>query len=298
MRILRKFLYFLSTAIKSVKKNISLNILTTVSVSISLMILGIFLLFLYNLNIVLEKLSSDVEVILYLNNNIDERRIEDIINYVKNLKETKEVIYISKDEALQLLKKNLKGYKGILAGLSTNPLPPSIEIKLKRNFRNYEGIKNFVSNMKHYKEINDIEYGQEWIKRFTIFINFIKLIGSFIGGLLILAITFIIYNTIKLKLFARREEIEIMELIGATKLFIKAPLIIEGIFHGFLGAVLSIGILYISFEFIISNIVPNFPLDMLKIYFLPPNMMLFIIASGVLIGFLGSILSLWRFFKI
>jgi cell division transport system permease protein len=148
--------------------------------------------------------------------------------------------------------------------------------------------------------VEDVEYDQEWIDRVQFIIRFVQIVGIVFGGILMFAATFSISNVIKLMVLSRKDEIEIMRLVGATNSFIKGPFLAEGILQGLLGSLLAIGFLYLIFLLIMSKVsrfnTPFFSLQ--ELHFLPVWMMLSIVAGGMFLGFLGSLFSLSRFLKI
>ena len=148
--------------------------------------------------------------------------------------------------------------------------------------------------------LDDLRYGQKWLERFTSFVQMLRFVGIVLGGFLLLAALFIVSNTIKLTLYARRDELEIMALVGATMRFIKVPFMLEGAIQGFLGGLLSLLFLALSFSFIIARSLNSFwltPADF-ELLFLSFSQQLTLVLSGVLLGTLGSLSSLRRFVRL
>ncbi|MCL2761432.1 MAG: ABC transporter permease, partial [Desulfuromonadales bacterium] len=144
------------------------------------------------------------------------------------------------------------------------------------------------------------QYGEEWVRKFTLFMQFLKSIAMLIAGFIVVSVLFIISNTIKLTIFARKDEIEILGLVGATRLFIKTPFIIEGVIQGLTGAVLALAILAGAFYILLSTSINFLSIKggVSSLQFLPIEYILFIIAAGIILGFIGSITSLKRFINI
>jgi len=269
-------------------------------ISISLLFVGTFLIIFLNLNLVLNSWKDDVQVTAYLDGKISSENITKIKDRITDFKETSAVKYISKKEALTILKKGLQTNDSLFEGLGTNPLPASLEIQLKKKFLNSNGIKDFVAKIKGFKEIKDIQYDREWIKGFFDFLNFFRIGSLALGIVLFLATVFIITNTIRLSIHSRREELEIQRLVGATNFFIRTPFLIEGLLQGLLGALLSIGMLYIFYQIFISRAGHSISLYFrgLPPSFIPVDFVLCIIIGGILIGIFGSTISLRRFLRI
>jgi len=187
-----------------------------------------------------------------------------------------------------------------LDGLDFNPLPSSFFIELKEDFRGLESVESVARRLLAMEGVEEVEYGREWIDRFETLMMFLKLGMTAVGGVLAVGLLFIISNTIKLSVYSRLDEIEIMKLVGATNSFIKAPFIIEGIIQGFLGAIVSLLSLIIVYKIIISRINDSVILTfgLSDISFIHPKAMLAMIIAGTSLGLIGSVLSLGRILRV
>ena len=225
--------------------------------------------------------------------------IKNVKEQINNFTQTENVTYVSKEKALITLKKSLHNQNGILDNLDDNPLPASFEIQLKEEYKNLQSVKAFVAMVKGIDGVNDTEYGQEWLEKFSAFISMVKLVGVSIGCFLLLATIIIISNTIKLTIYSRREEIEIMKLVGATNFFIQIPFFLEGFIQGFSASLLSLGILYISYKILISKIIIDYSLYLgyLDLIFLPQKLVIELILLGIFLGLFGCAFSMGRFLK-
>jgi len=188
----------------------------------------------------------------------------------------------------------------MLKGLPRNPLPASLEIRLKPEYRNSFGVSGLVEKLRGAKEIADLQYGSEWVERFSAFMVLFQVLGLGLGGLLLLTAIFVISNTIRLNIFARREEIEIMRLVGATGIFIRAPFYIEGILQGLLGACLALAILLVFFQLFLTKVyepltylLGNFPLQ-----FLTSRQAAELALGGLALGLLGTQVSVGRYLRV
>ena len=198
--------------------------------------------------------------------------------------------------AIQVFKNELKGQKGILDELGANPLPSSFEIGLKKPFRNSDGVRTIVAKLKVLEGIDDIHYGQEWVDRFTAFLSFFKAAGLIIGVFLLISTIFIISNTIRLTVYARKEEIDIMRLVGATESFIKTPFFIEGLFEGLAGAILAF-IMFNAVRYMLLKNIPASFSSLINIPFPVTDFMIILLGIGTAMGVFGSFISLTRFLK-
>ena len=163
-----------------------------------------------------------------------------------------------------------------------------------------EAIKLFTGEIKKIAAAAEVDYGQEWLQRFSAFIGMLKLVGLCIGSFLLLATIFIISNTIKLTIYSRREEIEIMKLVGATNLSIRIPFFLEGITHGLLASLLSLSILYGGYKALVHKLIVDYSLFLgpLQLTFLPPQLMAALVLLGIALGIFGCAFSMGRFLKV
>jgi cell division transport system permease protein len=241
-----------------------------------------------------------LQIIIYFKDSTSTEAINKTKTQIAQYVEVDSVKFVSRDEALTILKSSLKGQDGILEGLTENPLPSSLEIKLKKDYLNLESIEKFVKEIKTNDYFEDIEYGQKWLERFVTFFEILKITGFILGGFLFLFTLLIISNTIKLLFHSRREEIEIMKLVGATNRFIKIPFCIEGIILGLIGASIGLFFIYLS-----GNLVMNRSFETLHFYlsthhfiFLDPTIVMYVLILGAVLGLAGSLLSLKSFQEI
>lgn len=288
--------YFIEKALTGMRKAPLVNVLATLTIVVSLTLFGIFLVALINANRLAEHWGSRLEVVAYLKNGIPSESLSGLEEEIKRFPEVREINYLSKEDALASLRKGLSEDSSILDGLDVNPLPASIVIKLKDGFQNSAGIKEVAGKLRGRDYIEELQYGGEWLERFSILISIIRFGGAGLGIGLILSTLLIVSNTIRLTIQTRMDEIEVMRLVGATPLFIKIPFFIEGLILGSVGAILATGIMVIAKVFIEYN----FGND-LKLLFggdtdlLPYQVVIGLFSFGTAFGLIASILSLWRF---
>jgi cell division transport system permease protein len=273
------------------------NVLTIGTITLALLIISFFLLIFVNLEGLAENWSSRVQVTAYFDQELAPQELAALRAKIQSLPGTEKTVYISKEEAVKRFRARLKGQESLLDGITPDVLPASIEISLNRRNRDNQAVEAFVTLLKKIPSIKEVQYGEEWVKRFTTFMNFMRLVGALLGGFLVLAVVFIVSNTIKLTIYARKDELELLGLVGATKLFIKAPFLIEGVIQGAAGALLTLVILMVSYFGLLHN-AGNFltfnPSDA-GLSFLSAEYMAGIFFGGILLGFLGSLTSLKRF---
>jgi len=206
--------------------------------------------------------------------------------------------FISKDDAMEDLRKQLGDEAGLLDGLTENPLPASLEITFSRD----KGGGSIPSQLKRRLEridiVDEVQYSEEWIERFRAIMEAIKIVGIVAGGLLFLAALFIITNTIKLTIYSRKDEIEILKLVGATNRFVKLPFLIEGSIQGFLGGSLALMLLFVAYVIVVARVDLRIGFASLDIIFLPTQCIVLLLVMSSVAGFIGSTISLGRFFRI
>jgi len=298
--LLYRLFFFIREAIQGIKNNAFIHAIAIGTIAFALLTFGIFIITVINLDRIFDDWGKRMHVIVYLDGKITEEATTAVREAIAGLPQTGKVSYRSKDEALSMLKENLQNQGGILDNLEENPLPPSLEIQLKEEHANPQSISTFVKEVKKLESVSDVDYGQDWLSKFSAFISMIKLVGTGVGGFLLLATIFIISNTIKLTIYSRRDEIEIMKLVGATNLSIQIPFFLEGIAQGFLASLLSLGILYAGFKLLIYKITIDYSLYLgyVDLIFLPQKLFAALILLGIALGIFGCLFSMGRFLKV
>lgn len=293
----RHAIYFVHEAIVNMFRNKLQNSIAIGMIAVSLAIFGIFWLIYANLNSVARRWSDSVHIIAYLDENISEQQRIQIDAQIRAIERVSEVTYTSPEEALKEFKKRLGDQEYLVDGIDPNPLPASYEIQLARKHRDLSNVRNVVDALQNIPHFDDIQYGQ--IENLTLVITMLRFIGVFLGAFLCLTVTFIISNTIKLTLYTREEELNIMKFIGATESFIKGPFLAEGIIRGFLGAGLSLMLLYIVHKLFLVIVTHSSQslLAFSAISFLSWIAIISIMFLGSFLGWCGSLLTLHKFLK-
>ncbi|MGH7275177.1 MAG: permease-like cell division protein FtsX [Nitrospiria bacterium] len=254
-----RIVVFLQEAVNNVNRHRLLSFATTITISLILMVFGLFLLIYFNLRGLGGSLREQVVMTAYLQEGLTHEEVRDIEERIHQEPAVGTVYFTSKEEALQEFQVKLQGQAGILQGLGENPLPASFDIKLGPTYQTPEVVKRLAESLKLIKGVEEVQDGLDWLDRFTSFTRFARIMGLGIGVLLGIAVVTITSNTIRLSFYTRREEIELMRLIGAKEAFIRAPFFIEGAVVGLSGgviALLSVGCLFFLFQkqFIIEKV--------------------------------------------
>jgi cell division transport system permease protein len=289
-------IYYLR-AIRDLRNNKFLNAVTVVTIALSIMIVSAFLLFFINANQLVNSWKKGIRVMAYLQPDMTALEISALKQQITGMAGVEEVHYISKQEALDLLRAHLKRQSSLLSDLKTNPLPDTFEIRLLPSARNDTKVEQLAVEIENLSTVDDVEYGQDWVGRLSYIVRLFRLTAFAMGGLFFMASVFIVANTIRLVLYSRRAEIDIMRLVGASDRFITAPFYIEGLILGALGGLCGILTLLVIFAFLTARFEGGFALGLMEIQFLPFGHVVAIIAGSMLIGWLGCYLSLKQFLK-
>ena len=277
--------YHFKESLRGFHKTGVMAMATISTVAVSLTILGGFLIFYANLSKLLDKIENNLQVSFYLNPTASEGDIKDLIKSLKADSRIKSFDLVSKEEALEKLRKELSEESYLLDNLSENPLPDSVEVTLYP----IDDWKEFEKHYSAMKAIGESKTGQEWVDRVMKLISISQSAGWIILILLGFANLFIIANTIRLTVFARRQEIEIMRLVGATNWFIRTPFLMEGVLQGFIGALIASLILGLGYSFLqdsLQLVLPSLELATMSDGILQLHLKL--IFMGLALGMLGS----------
>jgi len=287
--------FYLREALLSFRRSTLMTTAAILSITTILIIVGVFLLISINSSLFLINLESQLEIVVYLEDNISKAELNNFKNNFTSIDGIKEIKFVSKEEAYQRLLKSLGEQKDILSAIEVNPLPASFEIQAK----DPKMIKQIANQIAEFKKVEEVEYGQETAERLLSFTYIFRRAGMLILALLVFASILIISSIIKITVYARRNEIEIMSLAGATSWFIKWPFIIEGFLQGFISAILSIIILYNLYFFAtnkVHQVIPFLPLVVDNMDLLPIGIA--IVLLGSFVGILGSMFSVGKYLDV
>ncbi|MCQ2362456.1 MAG: permease-like cell division protein FtsX [Acidaminococcaceae bacterium] len=291
----RNFVYFAQETFKSLKRNGFMTVASISTVTVSVLILGSFLLLFINSNHIASHLENSVQISVYMKNDTREDQINIIGSEIAALPGVTEIKTVSKEEAMERFKKRLGENAGILDALEDNPLPYSFDVHVDTP----ERITEIIPKIQGMRHVETARYGKEVVEQLFQFTKVLRYGGILLICLMALGTLFIIVNTIRLTVFARRREISIMKYVGATDWFIRWPFMLEGITIGVLGAVLSAVLLQIGYGAVITKI--QSALAFLPIMGKWPLMIwlwLLLLFIGGGIGALGSYISLRKFLQV
>ncbi len=288
--------YFITESLNSIRRNGLMSLASLMTVALSLLILGVFIILVMNLNHMASVLESQVQVTVYLQDTLKEVEVREIGTRITKLPGVTRVNFIAKEEAMNRFKQRLGEQQGLLAELGeANPLPNSFEVKLDRP----ERVKPVALAIAQLKGVEAARYGQEVVEQLFSLTRMVRIFGVVLILFLGLAALFIIVNTIRLTVFARRREIGIMKYVGATDWFIRWPFIIEGVLLGFLGACIAVLPLTQFYSMLTGQVYESLAfLPLLPKYPFMGYVNIFLLCAGIGIGALGSVISVKKFLKV
>ena len=288
--------YFIREVFFSLKRNNWMTLASISTVAVSLFVFGMFMILVMNMNKMASTLESQVQISVYLKSGLSEDDIEDVGRDLQQMTEVESVKFVSKTEALERFKERLGDQKYLLEALGeANPLPDAYEVTVKQP----EMVKTAAEAINNFSGVEQAKYGQDVVQHLFEITRLIRWVGLALMLLLAGATLFIISNTIRLTVFARRKEIAIMKYVGATDWFIRWPFLLEGMVLGFFGGIAAAVILRSAYAALTAKVY-----DTLAFFPLIPGypflnyIGVVVIVSGMIIGAIGSTISLKRFLKV
>ncbi len=290
------FGYILGETFKGLYRNRWMCITSTGVVAVTLLMLGLFMLVNLNVSHITETVKEQVEIVVYIDEDADQATLNQLRDKLGSHDQVSEVDYVSSDEHMSRLQRQLGG---MLEGYDTNlenPLLASYEIRTVVP----EAVVSLAEEFEEYPGVSAVFYGQGYVEDLFALTNVVQVIGlGLMAGLSITAV-FLISHTIKLTVMMRKREITIMKYVGATNWFIRWPFILEGLLMGFVGSIVPIAILYYVYEAVIEWAVMSefvfvslLPLEMVII-----ELAIYLVPLGTALGILGSTFSMGRFLRV
>ena len=293
---LRTSEYFIREVCISIKRNTWMSFASIGTVAVSLFILGMFLIIVMNMNRMASMLESQVQINVYLSDKLKGSEIDDIEDDLNKMQGIESVKYVSREEAIVRLRERLGDQKYLLDALDDkNPLPNSFEVTVKQPTM----VETAAKAIERFDGVESAKYGQDVVEHLFDITRLVRIFGVLLILLLGGATVFIIANTIRLTVFARRREIAIMKYVGATDEFIRWPFVLEGIVLGCIGGLISAFVLRSFYAGVTSKVY-----DTLAFFPLIPQspfmtyVSIVIVLLGMAIGAAGAWVSLKRFLKV
>ncbi len=294
--------YFTSKATASVKATPVVQLISVTTIAVSLMVLGVVVTLVLNVDLLADRWGQQVRIVAFLEADATPETLQEVEARVSTWDEVLTVNTRTREQAMMEFRAALGRDESLLDGIDPGLVPASVEVALHEDHRDPEAMGKVATRLRQLEglgEVDHVDYGQDLVARLHGLRDFLRLGGLVVGVLVALAVVFIISNTVRLGLYARREELEIMQLVGATDRFIRAPFYLEGAFQGMVGALVGVVLLWAVYRLVLpaGERVLQFDLLQVRIEF-PPFYMLFLLVLGsTAVGVLASHLSTTRFLR-
>jgi cell division transport system permease protein len=296
MRELRRTLYFLRSAVGGLRAHPLPSMLAIVTIATSLVPVGAFGLLLRNMEDLVDRFGENIQVTAYLAEGVSASERAELARRVATAEGVARVDVVSEQQALERFQRSVGSHLSLLDGLEENPLPASLEIVLVAARRTPEGVRRVAESIDGLPGIDEVVFGQEWLEGYERALDLVRGVALGLGAVLALAAVMIVSNTIRLAVYARRDEIEILSLVGASRAFVRTPFLLEGLAQGALGALLALTALYALFRLVLPGLESGLQLVLgfAAPRFLVPREAALVVGAGALLGLLGSALALAR----
>lgn len=267
------------------------------TVTVALTLVTLFAVLAVNVENVARHISREIQVVVYLERPPAEGQLAGWLGTLRSEAAVEKITYVSQEEALNRFRQRLGNDAGLVDGVEVGVLPASLEIALREEYRKHSAILPLVERIRAIPGLGEVRYGSDWIGKFEAVLSLLHTVGLAVGGFLLAATLFIVSNTIRLTLFSRRDEIEIMGLVGATPLFIQLPFLIEGVVQGGIGGGVALLGGYAMYQLGMQHGLAELlaAVGVEHVVFLPVSGQLLLLAVGVALGLVGSLLALRRF---
>jgi cell division transport system permease protein len=289
---LRALKYFINEATESLLRTWRSALLAVLTITAGLFALGFFLIINSNLQRVVGRWSEAAEMSVYLKDDITAEQLKNVDGLVEKTGLAAQRHYLSKADAINRFRQDFPDLAGAAERLERNPFPASIEVRLATSAANSTAVDGLASSLQTAPGVADVRYDRRWLSRLGSMVTLFRAVGFAIVGLLGIAAALTVANVVRLAAYARRDEIEIMQLVGAPFAFIRGPFVAEGILQGGVGALLAIVLLWAVF---VAGKAWYGPmalegLGMMNLAFLPPSVLVVLLLGGMGLGCVGGLI--------
>ncbi len=290
-------LYFIQRAVSSLVASALISLVSILTIAVSLFIFSLFLLMFQSLDHIVDKSREGLTLSIFIDDDMDAKAVASLRTELQNLDGVEKVDFRSKDEALEKFRGALGERADLLSVLEGNPLPASLEVSLRDAARAQSLFKSLAEEFSRRPNVEQIIYNNSLAAQISSVMAVLRWLGLFGILLMILMTSFVICNTIRLALYARGDELEVMRLVGATRNFIRTPCLIEGLIQGLMGAALGLGLLFLMITVLQQNLGVSPALGQLfqDISYLSTPRVCMVLGLGILVGVLGSFIAVRPF---
>ena len=272
--------------------------MTLLTVSLSVLIFAFFYLIYTNMLNSGDKLGDDLRLIVYLEDDPGPEMREQLRRKITNFDDVEEINFVSRQQAYERFSKQLANNQDVLVDIPKDFLPASVEVVPLKNLRSLNQVKLFSQYLAKLPGTMKVQYGQEWVERFYYFTRLLSIVVLLSGSLLILTTIFMVAYTIRLTIFGRQAELELLKLVGATNNYIRTPFLIEGFLQGLTGSSLGLASLFLLYQWIKGHFSGPGLLNLFEFTFFPPIVICTIVLISILLCTVGSFTSMQKFLRI
>jgi cell division transport system permease protein len=293
MALLRAFSYFVSEALTSLWRSRLVNAVSIGTIAVSLFVLGAFLTVASALSGMVTRWTEKVQVIVYLEEATPDRVRESLENRLRADPAVATLELVTREQALARFRGMFRDLSSLPEDLGENPFPASLEVSLRPGFQTPADVERLAKAFTGVPGVREIQYDLLWIERLSTGVRLVRLVGAFLGGILVLAAVFTISNVIRLTIYAREDELDIMRLVGATRAYVKGPFVTEGVIQGGLGGLVASVLLWAALAWLARDLMAS---DLLPraTASLSPGIAVLLVLGGMAVGLAGSLMSLSR----
>jgi cell division transport system permease protein len=271
----------------------SSTILSVLTIAMALLVLGAFLAVSFNLNRAVSRWSAAAEFTVYLRDDITPDQRVAVNRLLADSPLVADRRYVSKSDALQRFARDFPDLAASAASLEQNPLPASVEVRLQPARASADAVEVLAAQAAAAAGVADVRFDRQWLARLSAIASAVGWAGWVLGGVLILAAALTVSTVVRLSLFARRDEVDILQLMGAPVALLRGPLVVEGVLHGGLGALLAAGALYGAHAALRARLALVWPgaIESGLLEFLPSTMGLALVLGGMAVGCAGGLVA-------
>ena len=297
---MRRSLYLIQEALASLRVNRTSVMIGIVTMAFTISCFGIFALLYGNLKKLAGTLQQDIEVVVYVESQASDKVVEEVRQRLESEQAVETLSFVSKNQALKEFYQHFPDESRMLEGMNENPLPASFVVQITPRFQVSDSIEIFAERVKQFPGVDQVRYSQDWIDTLALLVSYFEFGAVIIGAILAVATITIIANTVRLSFYSRKEEIEILRLIGATGSFIATPYVIEGAILGACGGALALVLLKGAFEFFRLELNASGWFSGLEssLAFFPLQTSIILVLSGMILGCGSSLLSVFGLMKV
>ena len=296
--MLRKAVFILRLAGQDIRGNVGVHLVGAAIIAAAFLTLGLFLLLAATLDHLARHWEEKIQLAVYLDGGLDDATREGLRKNLAAQPEVAGVNYTSPEAALAEFKLMLGKDSGLLEGLDENPLPASFTLKLTPGSREADKVRELSGRLGKLPGVAEVDFGEPLLESWQAGLRLARGAALLIGGMIVLAVVFIISNTIRLTMYSRREEIGIMRLVGASNLLIRLPFILEGMLQGGVAALLGCAGLWLLYYAGLHGLHWPGILAGFSPVFIARDTVLYLFAAGVILGAAGSLSRLRDFLKV